>query len=201
MHKLNVLIFGPSSFVSTLDELKPFLKFNSLSNELNNDHDVILIHNEALKDKNKKNFIESSNNIKIIASKKKDLLSYYDAYLELPANLKEINAVVENVSAKSKFSKNSSIEIKNYLLNKNEKKLYKQNDFIILTEKEIQLLEILLENKDPISKDNILSSVWNYSAEADTHTVETHIYRLRKKINEKFNDEKFILNNKQGYYL
>jgi len=201
MHKLNVLIFGPSSFVSTLDELKPFLKFNSLSNELNNDHDVILIHNEALKDKNKKNFIESSNNIKIIASKKKDLLSYYDAYLELPANLKEINAVVENVSAKLKFSKNSSIEIKNYLLNKNEKKLYKQNDFIILTEKEIQLLEILLKNKDPISKDNILSSVWNYSAEADTHTVETHIYRLRKKINEKFNDEKFILNNKQGYYL
>ena len=201
MHKLNVLIFGPSSFVSTLDELKPFLKFNSLSNELNNDHDVILIHNEALKDKNKKNFIESSNNIKIIASKKKDLLSYYDAHLELPANLKEINAVVENVSAKLKFSKNSSIEIKNYLLNKNEKKLYKQNDFIILTEKEIQLLEILLKNKDPISKDNILSSVWNYSAEADTHTVETHIYRLRKKINEKFNDEKFILNNKQGYYL
>ena len=189
------------SFVSTLDELKPFLKFNPLSNELNNDHDVILIHNEALKDKNKKNFIESSNNIKIIASKKKDLLSYYDAYLELPANLKEINAVVENVSAKLKFSKNSSIEIKNYLLNKNEKKLYKQNDFIILTEKEIQLLEILLKNKDPISKDNILSSVWNYSAEADTHTVETHIYRLRKKINEKFNDEKFILNNKQGYYL
>ena len=201
MHKLNVLILGPLSFVSTLDELKPFLKFNPLSNELNNDHDVILIHNEALKDKNKKNFIESSNNIKIIASKKKDLLSYYDAYLELPANLKEINAVVENVSAKLKFSKNSSIEIKNYLLNKNEKKLYKQNDFIILTEKEIQLLEIFLENKDPISKDNILSTVWNYSAEADTHTVETHIYRLRKKINEKFNDEKFILNNKQGYYL
>ena len=201
MHKINVLIFGPSSFVSTLDELKPFLKFNPISDELNNDHHVILIHNEALKDNNKKNFIESSNNIKIFASKTKDLSSNYDGYLELPANLKEINAVVENVTAKSKFSKNSSIEIKNYLLNKNEKKLYKQNNFIILTEKEIQLLEIFLENKDPISKDNILSTVWNYSAEADTHTVETHIYRLRKKINEKFNDEKFILNNKQGYYL
>ena len=201
MHKINVLIFGPSSFVSSLDELKPFLKFNLISDELNNDHHVILIHNEALKNKNKKNFIESSNNIKIFASKTKDLSSNYDGYLELPANLKEINAVVENVTAKSKFSKNSSIKIKNYLLNKNEKKLYKQNDFIILTEKEIQLLEIFLENKDPISKDNILSTVWNYSAEADTHTVETHIYRLRKKINEKFNDEKFILNNKQGYYL
>tara|TARA_B100001057_G_scaffold468703_1_gene528167 strand:- start:101 stop:706 length:606 start_codon:yes stop_codon:yes gene_type:complete len=201
MHKLNVLIFGPPSFVSTLDELKPFLKFNLLFNDSNSEHDIILIHNEVLKDKSKKNFIASSNNIKIYASKKKDLSSNYDAYLELPANLKEINAVVEDVTAKSKFSKNSSIEIKNYLLNKNEKKLYKQNEFIILTEKEIQLLEIFLENKDPISKNNILSTVWNYSADADTHTVETHIYRLRKKISEKFNDEKFILNNKYGYYL
>ena len=192
---------GPSSFISTLDELKSFLKFNHFTNTSSKEHDVILIHHEALKDKNNKKFIEKSSSIKIYASDNKDSFNNYHAFLELPANLKEINAIVENIAAKSKFSKNSSIKIKDYLLNKNEKKLYKQNDFIILTEKEIQLLEILLKNKDPISKDNILSSVWNYSAEADTHTVETHIYRLRKKINEKFNDEKFILNNKQGYYL
>ena len=201
MHKLNVLIFGPSSFISTLDELKPFLKFNPLYNNINNKHDVILIHKEALEDKNNKNFTDKSSTIKIFASSKKDLLNNYDAYLELPANLKEINAVVENLAAKSKFNKNSSIEIKNYLLNKNEKKLYKENDFIILTEKEIQLLELFLDKKKPISKDNILSFVWNYSSDADTHTVETHIYRLRKKINDKFSDEKFILNNKSGYYL
>ena len=201
MHKLNVLIFGPTSFISTLDELKPFLKFNPLFNNINNKYEVILIHNEELKDSNKKNFIEKSSAIKIYASKKKDLLSNYDAYLELPANLKEINAVVENAFAKSKFSKNSSIVIKNYLLNKNEKKLYKQKDFIILTEKEIQLLELFLDKKKPISKENILSTVWNYSADADTHTVETHIYRLRKKINDKFIDQKFILNNKTGYFL
>ena len=201
MHKLNVLIFGPSSFTSTLDELKPFLKFNPLFDNINNKHEVILIHNEELKDKNKKNFIQKSSAIKIYASNKKYLLSSYDAYLELPANLKEINAVVENIFAKSKFSKNSSIKIKNYLLNKNEKKLYKKNDFVILTEKEIQLLELFLDKKKPISKDDILLNVWNYSADADTHTVETHIYRLRKKINDKFSDEKFILNNKSGYYL
>ena len=200
MHKLNVLILGPFSFTTTLDELKPFLKFNPL-NDFNNEHDIILIHREALKDKIKKNFIESSKSIKIYAFNKKDLLNNYDDYLELPANLKEINGVVENIAAKSKFSKNSSIEIKNYLLNKNEKKLYKQNDFIILTEKEIQLLELFLDKKKPISKDNILSTVWNYSSDADTHTVETHIYRLRKKINDKFMDEKFILNDKAGYYL
>ena len=201
MHKLNVLILGPTSFISTLDELKPFLKFNPLSDDLNKTYEVILIHNEVLKEETKKIFVKNSNSIKIYASKTKDLSKNYDAFLELPANLKEINALVENIAAKSKFVKNSSIEIKNYLLNKNEKKLYKKGDFITLTEKEIQLLELFLEKKKAISKDNILSNVWNYSADADTHTVETHIYRLRKKINDKFMDEKFILNNKEGYYL
>ena len=201
MHKLNVLILGPTSFISTLDELKPFLKFNPLSDDLNNTYEVILIHNEVLKEETKKIFVKNSNSIKIYASKTKDLSNNYDAFLELPANLKEINALVENIAAKSKFVKNSSIEIKNYLLNKNEKKLYKKGDFITLTEKEIQLLELFLEKKKAISKDNILSNVWNYSADADTHTVETHIYRLRKKVNDKFMDEKFILNNKEGYYL
>ena len=201
MHRLNVLILGPQSFISTLNELKPFLKFNSLFDELSSEHEVILFHKAALKDKKQKDLIDSSNSIKIFSSKKNDSLNNYDAYLELPTTLNEINTVVENIVAKIKFNKNSSIRIKKYLLNKNEKKLFKLNDCITLTEKEIQLLELFLDNKKPISKDNILSSVWNYSIEADTHTVETHIYRLRKKISEKFLDEKFILNNKDGYYL
>ena len=86
-------------------------------------------------------------------------------------------------------------------MNKNEKKLSKNENEIILTEKEIQLLELFLNNKKPISKDKILSSVWNYSSDADTHTVETHIYRLRKKINDKFSDGNFIVNTKDGYSL
>ena len=108
---------------------------------------------------------------------------------------------MENTVAKKQFNLNSSIAVKTYLLNKNEKKLSKSDDYILLTEKEVQLLELFLSNKKPISKDNILSSVWNYASDADTHTVETHIYRLRKKIIDKFMDEKFILNNKDGYYL
>ena len=151
--------------------------------------------------RNKKTTYISNDSIKICAGKKKDLLDNCDAILELPATLKEINAIVENTVAKKKFNINSSIKIKNYYLNKNEKKLSKSDEFLILTEKEIQLLELFLRRNKPISKDNILSTVWNYSSEADTHTVETHIYRLRKKINDKFLDDKFILNNKEGYYL
>ena len=86
-------------------------------------------------------------------------------------------------------------------MNKNEKKLSRLEKSIILTEKEIQLLELFLNNQKPISKENILSTVWNYSSDADTHTVETHIYRLRKKISDEFMDENFILTNKDGYYL
>jgi len=119
----------------------------------------------------------------------------------MPFSLKEINIAVENVAAKKVFSKNSSIQIKKYLLNKNEKKLSRNENEIILTEKEVQLLDLFLNCKRPISKDKILSFVWNYSSDADTHTVETHIYRLRKKINDKFSDENFIVNTKDGYSL
>ena len=71
----------------------------------------------------------------------------------------------------------------------------------ILTEKEILILELLLKSKKPVSKDKFLSNVWNYADGVDTHTVETHIYRLRKKISEKFGDKNFITNHKLGYLL
>ena len=201
MHKLKVLILGPTLFYDTLNELKPFLKFNSIKEKNSSDFDVILFHEEALDNKEENQIISKSNSLKVCASSKKKLSNNYDAFLEIPSSLKEINSTVENVVAKKAFSKNSSIEIKKYLLNKNEKKLLNNENEVILTEKEVQLLELFLNNKKPISKDTILSSVWNYSSDADTHTVETHIYRLRKKINEKFSDENFIINTKDGYSL
>ena len=201
MHKLNVLILGPSSFISTLNELRDYLKFNLLSNKPNSNSDIIFFHTEALKEKNTKIILNNNNSIKICAGKKKDKITNYDAYLELPTTLREINLLIERTAAKQKFNMNSSIQIKSYLLDKNEKKLSKLKDFVILTEKEILLLELFLQHQEPISKNKILSTVWNYSPDADTHTVETHIYRLRKKISEKFTDEKFILNNKEGYFL
>ncbi len=165
------------------------------------DFDVILFHEDALNDKENNKIINNSNSLKVLVSSKKKILENFDAFLELPTSLKEINIVIESVAAKKVFNRNSSIEIKEYLLNKNEKKLLKDENEIILTEKEIQLLELFLNNKKPISKDKILSSVWNYSSDADTHTVETHIYRLRKKINDKFADDNFIVNTKDGYSL
>ena len=162
--------------------------------------DIVICHEEIEFDAKLDN-LNNKSILKILASKNKSKASNYDGFLNLPTSLNEINTVVEQTISKKIFSKNSSILIKDYLLNKNEKKLIKDKNFIILTEKEIQLLDLFLVQNKPISKNKILSLVWNYSSEADTHTVETHIYRLRKKINDKFSDLKFILNNKEGYYL
>ncbi len=196
-----MLILGPISFSSTLNELKPFLKFNPLLDEFSLNHDVILFHEDALEHKKNVEIINESNSLKICATDKKNISNNYDAVIELPSSLKEINSLVEGITVKKIFSKNSSIKIKNYFLNKNEKKLSKENIEVILTEREIQLLELLLKNNKPISKDKILSSVWKYASDADTHTVETHVYRLRKKINDKFFDNNFIFNIKGGYSL
>ena len=162
--------------------------------------DIVICHEEKEFDAKQDN-LNNKSILKILASKNKSKASNYDGFLNLPTSLSEINSIVEQTISKKIFSKNSSILIKDYLLNKNEKKLIKDKNFIILTEKEIQLLDLFLVQNKPISKNKILSLVWNYSSEADTHTVETHIYRLRKKINDKFSDLKFILNNKEGYYL
>ena len=207
MHKLNILIYGPESFFSTLNELKNFLKFNLIYNkndlsEIKKNLHGFIFHEQFLQNNKLENIYNSSDCFKILATNKKKIeLKNFDNILNLPTSIKEINDLVDKCDAKKQFNKNSSIIIKSYFLDKNEKKLKKDNKFIMLTEKEIRLLEILLKKDKAISKESILSLVWNYSLESDTHTVETHIYRLRKKISDKFSDENFIINNKEGYYI
>ena len=134
-----------------------------------------------------------------ITKKKKNFNNYT---ISLPTTIKEINNAFLEINSKNNFNQNSSIKIKNYILDKNEKKIKKEDGkFIEITEKEAQFIELLLKSSKPVSKANILNIVWNYSSDVDTHTIETHVYRLRKKIFEKFNDDSFIKNNKLGYFL
>ena len=207
MHQLNVLFLGSDSFKSTLNELKFNLKFKLSFYSSNLDvstiskYDVLFIHREILENMKIREIITNTNAVKILVTDKNEKNNIYDDILKIPTSIKEINYVIEKSVAKKTFNKNSSIKIKSFLLDKNEKKLIKDNKSIILTEKEVQLLELLVQNKKPISKNQILNLIWHYSSDADTHTVETHIYRLRKKINDKFMFDKFILNNKEGYYF
>ncbi len=209
MHKINVLSFGSKNFNTSLEELKDHFNFKlTLHSEdpvqIPNGYEVLLIHSDFFEKNSLKNdVIKKKDIIKIFISKKnKEVPNFFKERILLPISISELNNAVENSVAKNNFVKNSGIIIKNYNLNKNEKKLSNGKDYILLTEKEIHLLEILLSNKkDSIHKDEILKKVWKYAEDADTHTVETHIYRLRKKIKDKFFDEEFIRNNKDGYSL
>ena len=88
-----------------------------------------------------------------------------------------------------------------YIIDKNERKIKKNNLELQLSEKEVNFLILFSETKQPISKNLFLKKVWNYSTASETHTVETHIHRLRKKILKKFGDSDFIKNDNKGYYI
>ena len=208
MHKINVLSFGSKNFNISLEELKGHLNFKltvlntNIESKSFENYDVLFCHQDFFNNKSSIDIIKKSNKIKILAyTLNKENFDIFDDKIILPIKFKEINQIIENSVAKKKFSKNSSIKIKAYILDKNEKKLLRDNNHVTLTEKEIQLLELFLSYDKPISKNKILEQVWKYAEDADTHTVETHIYRLRKKIKSKFSDEDFILNNKSGYLL
>tara|TARA_A100001011_G_C14260531_1_gene822189 strand:- start:1089 stop:1715 length:627 start_codon:yes stop_codon:yes gene_type:complete len=208
MHKINVLSFGSKNFNISLKELKDHLNFKLTTIDTDielksfDSYDILLCHQDFFKNNSSSEILKKSNKIKILAcnldKKKFDIFS---DKIFLPAKLDEINKIIENSIVRKNFSKNSSIKVKSYILDKNEKKLLRDKSYVLLTEKEIQLLELFLSYNKPISKNKILDEVWKYSEDADTHTVETHIYRLRKKIKLKFADEEFILNNTKGYLL
>ena len=87
------------------------------------------------------------------------------------------------------------------LINLNSREISSESEKLKLTEKEINIIIYLSKFKIPISVDELQTNVWGYQSELDTHTVETHIYRLRKKILKVFNDENFIISKKNGYQI
>jgi len=102
---------------------------------------------------------------------------------------------------KLKFNNQSKINIKNYELNLNSKFFSKEGLSIKLTEKEIEIILYLYQNKTKHNVMDLQKNIWHYSSDMETHTVETHVYRLRKKISDRFKDENFILSEKNGYFI
>ncbi len=191
-----------------MNELKEHLDFNLSffeNNKIENNYDkfdAVLIHEDVLEDKNISKSINKINITRILITKPQNSSSLkYDEKINLPIDINELNRKVIDLNMKKKFSLNSSIQIKNYILDKNEKKLKKNDLSVIVTEKEVQLIELLFNSKKNLKKKIILQEVWKYASDADTHTVETHIYRLRKKIVDKFQDDNFIINTKNGYII
>ena len=208
MHKenynINIACFCNKNFSNALVELETFLGFNLILcenlNQLKNKNiNAVIFDNEnskkisSLNIKTPKIYIQEKNKINIEKNP--------EVIIKLPLNILQFNQEIINVCKKFEFNNNSLINIKNYILDKNERILKKNNTFLKITEKEIDFIEILNSSSKPLSRDFILKNIWNYSTDTDTHTVETHIYRLRQKIKDKFKDSNFIKNSKKGYSL
>jgi DNA-binding response OmpR family regulator len=99
------------------------------------------------------------------------------------------------------FNSQSQVKIKNYTIDLNSREIIINNTKLKLTEKEINTINYLSESDKPVSIDELQEKVWGYQSGIETHTVETHIYRLRKKILNTFNDNEFIVSKKDGYQI
>ena len=119
----------------------------------------------------------------------------------LPISFTKLIEKINLFFLKINFQLKSEIKIKNYFLNLNEKSISKENKNIKLTEKELEIILYLSNNEKPKSILDLQNEIWKYNDDSETHTVETHVYRLRKKIQNIFDDKNFILSNKKGYYL
>ena len=190
----NVFIINFNLLYEILDEIKGNLSFT-----------IIKIENEE--DFKKKfdldrldHLVISKTDHKLLQNiniTNKNLLDFND----LPLSFKKLIELINIRLIKLKFNQQSKITIKGYELNLNSKFLFKGNLKLKLTEKEIEIILYLNSKKIKHNVADLQKNIWSYSANMETHTVETHIYRLRKKISDLFKDEKFILSHKNGYFI
>ena len=140
------------------------------------------------------------NNNHLLSSKiidSKNLIMMDDTPIRIGPLLDKINILL----IKKKYNFQSKLNIKDYTINLNSKIISNQVSTLKLTEREIDIILFLKEKECPQSVNNLQNKIWNYSNTLETHTVETHIYRLRKKISDLFKDENFILSDKNGYFI
>jgi len=181
------VLYVYDSFIlfNILEELKDNLKFK-----------IIYINK---KDYQKTNFDEVANYL-IISNNSNDQNKNVVILDKLPIKISDLIEKINISFLKNQFIKKSKLRVGKYVLDLNAKKIIFENLYLNITEKECELI-MLLNIKKKVSLKTFQQEVWKHSSELDTHTVETHIYRLRKKMVDKFKDESFISFNNKHYYL
>ena len=193
MNKQSIIIYDFEILFIILKEIKENLKFEIFN--FKKDYKISKLDNSTYGNylivaKSLSNFIN-----KDIEKKKLYLIE------NLPIKIDKFIEKINIQLLKQKYNYQSEIRINKYKLNLNSREISLNKKLIKLTEKEIDIILFLNENKKPINIDILQKEVWGYNSELETHTVETHIYRLRKKLKDKFNDEEFILSLKKGYQI
>ena len=194
MIKQNIFIINFDTLYEILDEIKDNLSFNIV--KFKNIEDFLKTVNS-----NPNNLLIAPRlNERSLLNKgvnNKNILCFED----LPLSINKVIEFINIQLIKLRFNHQSKINIKQYELNINSKFFSKGPANLKLTEKEIEIILYLNDSKKKHDVLDLQKNIWEYSAEMETHTVETHIYRLRKKISDKFNDENFILSDKNGYFI
>ena len=189
MIKQNVFIVNFNSLYEILDEIKENLSFKVIKYTSEEDfiknYNLDILHSLIISKSNQKFLLNKNLN-------EKNLLSL-DSF---PLPLNKLRELINIQLIQLKFNYQSKINIKGYELNLNSKFFSKNDLNLKLTEKEIQIILYLNNKKKIYTVLDLQKNIWDYSQDMETHTVETHIYRLRKKISNKFNDENFILSHK-----
>jgi len=190
----NVFIINFNSLYEILDEIKEnlFFKIIKLENEnsIKNNSDLNIINSLIISKIDHKLLLN-----KVITDK--NLLNFNN----LPISLNKLLELINIKLMKLKFNYQTKININDYELNLNSKFLFKNSLSLKLTEKETEIILYLYETKKNCDVADLKKNIWRYSAGMETHTVETHIYRLRKKILKNFDDKNFIVSQKDGYQI
>ena len=178
---------------NVLFEVKDFLNFEVVNYENEN------IFLEKIE---KENLIKNYTIVTKIFLNNKNINQKNIIYLDnTPINFISLIDKINTNLLKQRFSFQSNINIKNYTLNLNSRVISRKENELKLTEREIEIILFLNDKKNPQNINILQKEVWSYAADLETHTVETHIYRLRKKISDKFKDSDFILSSKEGYSI
>ena len=194
MIKQNVFIINYNSLYEVLLEIKENLPFKIIMYE--DETDFIKTPNLDILN----SLIISKSTKKILSVENVSEKNFLDCQ-DFPLPLNKLLQLINIQLIKLRFNHQSKINIKGYELNLNSKS-FSKNDFSLkLTEKEIEIILYLNETNNKHDVLDLQKEIWGYTTDLETNTVETHIYRLRKKISDKFNDKDFILSHKEGYFI
>ena len=184
MNNQTLVIYDFNILYEILSELENYINFN-------------LINVKKLSDIN----FKTEDNYLVISNKKIKDIENQIVIKNFPIDIVKL---IENINIKflkKKYSQQSEIDLGVYKLNLNSRKIFNSDKSLDLTEREANIIVFLNNSKNPVKISKLQTEVWGHNSKLETHTVETHIYRLRKKINNIFEDKNFIKSSKSGYII
>jgi DNA-binding response OmpR family regulator len=208
MNNIHLHVIGSKNFYNLLSELDFNYKISTDKNIKYENNDlivrVIFVENLSLTEI-KKIFLEDIPTIFFIHNKdylkkNKLVMLQFHISLSLPIDILSFREILNILLTKYNFFKKSKIIINDYEVDSNQRVIIKNKKKVKLTEKELELI-LTLSEKNGLEKSFLLKKIWNHNSDLESHAFETHLHRLRKKINKIFNDKKFIMEKNSLYYI